>query len=81
MAHSSAQIRSARRNAGFVKTMVNLLASCNSALKRQLGKVETQRALSGLTDDELRDFGREDLTPKPVIPIEAGLITRLMSMR
>jgi uncharacterized protein YjiS (DUF1127 family) len=80
MAHSPPQASSARPRAGFGNGLASLLAAKAEAFSRWRKSAGTRRILAALTDDERRDIG-QDGPRKPVIPIKAGLITNLLSLR
>lgn len=65
------------------RTVVSLAGRVSAFV--QLGfvwvrKVRTRRAIAELTPEQLMDIGQAS-EPKPIIRIQPGLMTRLMSMR
>ncbi|MBY5523062.1 hypothetical protein HFO07_16900 [Rhizobium leguminosarum] len=61
------------RRLGFVKATV-------AAFKTWQLTVSRHRAIADLSPDQLRDIGHAE-APAPVLEVEPGLITYLMSMR
>ena len=82
MVHSNSHIRANLSKITIIKSLANLATIGIGALMQKKSKAaRTRRALADLTPDERQDIGYEELVRKPVIPIEAGLMTKLMSMR
>ncbi|OCP15096.1 DUF1127 domain-containing protein [Ensifer sp. LC163] len=66
----------------FSKTLDEYLASTLAKLNAWRRDTAQRRAMAELSDDTLRDVGHApDIAPKPVIEVEAGLMSKLMSMR
>ena len=79
MAHSQSNTGFGSR---FSKTLDEYLASTLAKLNAWRHDTAQRRATADLSDDTLRDVGGvPDTAPKPVIEVEAGLMSKLMSMR
>ena len=80
MAHS--QVNIGFRERSFGKTFSEHLILTLARLDNWRRETAQRRAVNDLTDDSLRDIGYPTTAaPKPVIEVEAGLMSKLMSMR
>ncbi|MBP2445248.1 DUF1127 domain-containing protein [Rhizobium leguminosarum] len=80
MAHTETHAGVHAPNRQLFKSRPNSAAIIIVALRAWRRTAARRKALANLTPDQLRDIGHPEID-RPVLEIEAGLMTKLMSMR
>lgn len=66
---------------GFAAQFIAVTATPIATIESWYRRVQRGRALDALSADQLKDIGYSSIEPKPILEVDAGLMTKLMSMR